>query len=138
MVSLFGFTHFVLHSLMMVLAHDGLLHSNLTMVLIEYFSLKIEYCKGKGVAYDAIGVLSMLTSMNGSGSGDPELRRVRREWEGVFLVLIFRFLVDYSYLLICLIKGERRWTSTDLRDVLNYFISFNGLMDRSDDLGSML
>ena len=36
------------------------------------------------MAYDASGVLSMLASMNGSGSGDPELRRVRREREGVF------------------------------------------------------
>ena len=36
------------------------------------------------MAYDAIGVLSMLTSMNGSGSGDPELRRVCRDGEGRF------------------------------------------------------
>ena len=41
--------------------------------------------KGWGVAYDAIGVLSMLASMNGSGSGDPELRRVCRKRGGVFL-----------------------------------------------------
>ena len=32
-----------------------------------------------------VGVLSMLASMYGSGSGDPELRRVRRKWGGVFL-----------------------------------------------------
>ena len=45
--------------------------------------------KGWGVAYDAIGVLSMLASMNGSGSGDPELRRVCRERGGVFLIVLF-------------------------------------------------
>ena len=48
------------------------------------FHLTLNIAKGGGVAYDAIGVLSMLASMNGSGSGDPELRRVRREREGVF------------------------------------------------------
>ena len=40
------------------------------------------------MAYDASGVLSMLASMNGSGSGDPELRRVCRE-RGGGGVLIF-------------------------------------------------
>ena len=76
------------------------------------------------MAYDAIGVLSMLTFMNGSGSGDPELRRVCRERGGVFWYLIPRFLVDYSDNLICLVKGERRWTTTDLRGILNHFIYF--------------
>ena len=37
------------------------------------------------MAYDAIGVLSMLASMNGSGSGDPELRQVCRKRGGIFL-----------------------------------------------------
>ena len=61
------------------------------------------------MAYDAIGVLSMLTSMNGSGSGDPELRQKGRDgeerlsYETPCPVLIF---IDISI-------GERTWTSTD-------------------------
>ena len=41
------------------------------------------------MAYDAIGVLSMLASMNGSGSGDPELRRVCRERGGGGILVLF-------------------------------------------------
>ena len=55
------------------------------------FSLILYIAKGGKQACDAIGVLSMLTSMNGSGSGDPELRRVCRERGGVFLVFDFSF-----------------------------------------------
>ena len=50
----------------------------------QILHLTLNIAKGWGVAYDAIGVLSMLASMNGSGSGDPELRRVRRERVGIF------------------------------------------------------
>ena len=78
------------------------------------------------MAYDAIGVLSMLASMNGSGSRDPELRRVCRKRGGVFWYLLPRFLVNYSYFYICLIEGERRWTSTNPRGVwiILYFLQW--------------
>ena len=51
----------------------------------ERFPFNFGYCEWGGLlACDAIGVLSMLTSMNGSGSGDLELRRVGRDGEGCF------------------------------------------------------
>ena len=55
------------------------------------FPLLFSYFEGMGLAYDVIGVLSMLASMNGSGSGDPELRRVRREREAGILILFAPF-----------------------------------------------
>ena len=52
--------------------------------------------RGGNLAYDAIGVLSMLTSINGSGSGDPELRRVCRERGGGY----FGIICPVSWLII--------------------------------------
>ena len=60
------------------------------MIYRKFFPCDFDIAKG-WLAYDAIGVLSMLTSMNGSGSGDPELRRVCRDRGGVFLVFDFSF-----------------------------------------------
>ena len=58
------------------------------------------------MACDAIGVLSMLTSMSGSRSGDPELRRVVRDGERGFLSFIC-FSPSPVLVILYFEKGEK-------------------------------